>query len=177
MTKLTLMQPAINKVIKENSKFLERRDMLREFIKLLPNISNPTAFFRDVDKQVGDDVDSLAPTVQRLLPVQLPFIIDVTLNTVTLAKLFKRTSFVKDPLFMTIAKHLSECRKEGEKGVVIFKVKNNGLFVAHDIPVHEKTTNAIVMVARQDNVDNLYIEPLQGFMYDMFGSDREYMED
>ena len=177
MTKLTLMRPAINKVIKENSKFLERRDMLREFVKLLPNINNQTAFFRDVDKHVGDDVDALATTVQRLLPVTLPFIIDVTLNTVTLAKLFKRTIFMKDPLFTTIAKHLSECRKEGEKGVIIFKVKNNGLFVAHDIPVHEKTTNAIVITAKQDNVDNLYIEPLQGFMHDMFGIEYEVKED
>lgn len=172
MTKLTLMSSAIDKAVKQNNKFLERRDMLQEFVKLIPNMRNVSGFFRDVDKQVGDDDENLAPTVQRLLPVTLPFLIEVTDKTVTLSKLFRRPSLIQDPLFKKIANHITESAIAGEAGAIMFKVKNNGTFVCHNVDVPLKRSNAIVVSAIKEGGMRLYIEPLKGFMYDVF--DIEY---
>jgi hypothetical protein len=175
MTKLSLMKSSIESVVRQNNKFLECRDMLKEFIKLLPNISSISGFLREVDKHVNEDIEDLAPTVQRLLPQHLPFLLGVSMKNVTLAKLFKRDSFVADPLFKDIAKHFSEAAVSNEDGMLLFKVKSNGIFVAHTVNIPDKTANAIVLTAKKEKYNNIYIEPLKGFMYDLFGS--KYEED
>jgi hypothetical protein len=162
------MNTAIDKVVRQNNKFLERRDMLQEFVKLIPNMRNVSGFFRDVDRQIGDDDDNLASTVQRLLPVSIPFIVEVTDKSVTLSKLFRRTSLVKDPLFKHIATHITEAAAAGEAGVLLFKVKNNGTFVCHNLDLPMKRSNAIVVSAVKEGGTRLYIEPLKGFMCDVF---------
>jgi hypothetical protein len=167
------MNDAISKVVKQNNKFLERRDMLQEFVKLIPNMKNISGFFRDVDRQVGDDDDNLASTVQRLLPITLPFLVDVTDKSVTLSKLFRRTSLINDPLFKRIAAHMTEAAVAGESGALLFKVKNNGTFVCHNVDVPFKRSNAIVVSAIKEGGMNLYIEPLKGFMFDVFELDYE----
>lgn len=177
MTKLTLMNSKIASVVKANNKFLERRDMLQSFVKLLPNIRSVSGFMRDVDRQVGDDDTEIAAVAQRLLPFTLPFMIEVTNKTVTLSKLFKRTALVADPLFKDIAKHLSEALESGESGALLFKVKNNGIFVAHNVTIANKTANAIVITAKKEKMDNLYIEPLKGFMEDVFEIEYEREEE
>lgn len=169
MTKLSLMKSSIDAVVKKNNKFLELRDMLTSFVKLIPEIKSVSGFMREVDKQVGEDDDELASTVQRLLPRTLPFVLGATLKTVTLSKLFKRTSLLNDALFKDIAAHLAESARDGEEGAIIFKVKNNGIFVAHTVSIAEKTANAIVITAKKEKFNNIYIEPLKGFMEDLFG--------
>lgn len=175
MTKLSLMKAQIDAVVRKNNKFLELRDMLTTFVKLVPDIKSISGFMREVDKHVGDDDEELVPTVQRLLPRTLPFVLGATLKVVTLNKLFKRTSLLNDPIFKDIAGHLAEAQSEGEDGVMLFKVKNAGLFVAHTVTIADKTANAIVITAKKEKYNNIYIEPLKGFMEDLFGI--QYEED
>lgn len=169
MTKLTLMKSSIESVIRKQNKFLELRDMLTTFVKLVPDMKSIARFMQEVDKHVGEDDDNLVPTVQRLLPRTLPFVLGATLKTVTLSKLFKRTALLTDPLFKDIATHLAEAASENEDGVLLFKVKGNGLFVAHTVQIADKTANAIVITATKEKYNNIYIEPLKGFMEDLFG--------
>ena len=175
MTKLNLMKSSIESVVRKQNKFLELRDMMTTFVKLIPDIRSVSGFMREVDKHVGEDDDNLVPTVQRLLPRTLPFVLGATLKTVTLSKLFKKTSLLNDSIFKDIAQHLSEASADNEEGVMLFKVKGNGLFVAHTVQIADKTANAIVITATKEKYNNIYIEPLKGFMEDLFGI--QYEED
>lgn len=107
-----------------------------------------------------DDPEKYAETVLRYLPEPLGFQVQVTLLApVKMYELFSE-GFKTSPVFKYLMKFLAQAHEEGESGLLLFKVANNGVWAAHNINMSGSLPR-LVIPASAISMINLQIMPLK----------------
>lgn len=143
-------------------RYASTKDLLREFGKIIaPNKVGKA--LREFDKEMeGKPLRDAGAVFLSLLDGQYPFDLFVSQKKESLVKLLKgeflSTDFMKDAM-----RCFAEADASGYYGLVLFRMKLLGPFVAHNIPQKATPTPRIVIPASKFGVSEITIQSLKHF--------------
>jgi hypothetical protein len=152
----------LNTIAQSELRYSSTKDLLREFGKIIaPNKVGKA--LREFDKEMeGKPLRDAGAVFLACLDGEYPFDLFVSQKKESLIRLLKG-DFINSEFMQEAFSCFAEAQQDGEYGLVLFRMKLLGPFVAHNIPQHSTPTPRIVIPAKKFGVSEITIQSLKNF--------------
>lgn len=152
----------LNTIAQSELRYSSTKDLLREFGKIIaPNKVGKA--LREFDKEMeGKPLRDAGAVFMTLLDGQYPFELFVSQKKESLVRLLKG-EFLSSDFMKEAMSCFAEAHEDGEYGLVLFRMKLLGPFVAHNIAQPSTPTPRIVIPAKKFGVSEITIQSLKNF--------------
>lgn len=152
----------LNTIALSEIRYTNTKDLLREFGKIIaPN--KVSKALRNFDKEMeGKHLRDAGAVFMTCLDGEYPFELFVSQRKESLVRLLKG-DFINSEFMKEAMSCFAEAHADGEYGLVLFRMKMLGPFVAHNIAQPSTPTPRIVIPATKFGVSEITIQSLKNF--------------
>lgn len=157
----------LRQAVKEVNKFSEVRSMLADFVKAIePSTAYSTMRAADASMD-GETLSKFPSIVQACMKVHLTFVLEMTMKPMLLSTMMNMNALFNSEWFKDVAMKMKRVLDESASDtLVVFRMKNNGVYVAHNITMPQTATTRIVLPAIAAGVPAIQVLPVEHFASD-----------
>ncbi len=157
----------LRQAAKEMNRYSEARAMLADFVKAVEPASAYNTMRAADASMEGETLSKFPSIVQACMKVHLTFVLELSMKPILLSTMMNMEALFNSEWFKDVAMKMKRVLDESASDtLVVFRMKNNGVYVAHNITMPQTATTRIVLPAIAAGVPAIQVLPVEHFASD-----------